>query len=122
MPIDTLQLTVPADDIYVRDNYAYLACGGYGIQIIDLSNIGNLEVVSEYYTGGKVDKVLVDGQCLYASDWKKGVLVFDISFPEDRVLTASYKTSDWVFDIGVNGQYVYAVDDYNGLFILRFVP
>lgn len=96
-------------DVSVSGNYAYVACAGYGLRVVNVNpdsftdNLDSLSVVAtSQYDGGTTKTVSVEasGNYAYIGDVDLGMLVVDISSPEN------------VYEGSVIGQYYDALGAY----------
>ena len=70
-----------AQTVAVSGNYAYVADGTAGLQVIDVSNPANPKRTGAYDTGGYALGVAVSGNFAYVADGDAGLQVIDISNP-----------------------------------------
>ncbi len=74
-----------ARGIQVTGNYAYVADGDGGLQVIDVSNPANPVRVGGYDTSGSALGVHVVGNYAYVADYGAGLQVIDVSNPANPV-------------------------------------
>ncbi|MDH3975172.1 MAG: hypothetical protein OEV42_12900 [Deltaproteobacteria bacterium] len=99
------------EKVHVSGNYAYVADGTAGIQIIDISDPANPELKGSYDTGD-ASSIYVSGNYAYVGDWNDTLLhIIDISDPEIPVRVSSTFTYGNVRDIVVIGNYAYLAAD-----------
>lgn len=100
-----------ADNVQVSGNYAYIADGAAGIQIIDISDPANPQFAGAYDTGD-VSAIYVSGNYAYVGDWNEAFLyILDISNPSNPVLVSSTPTYGQIMDLTVIGNYAYLAAD-----------
>ncbi|GAB1540755.1 hypothetical protein NUACC21_34240 [Scytonema sp. NUACC21] len=94
--------------IAVRGNYAYVADGAGGLQIIDISDLSNPVTKGKTATAGAWD-VAVDEQYAYVANFDTGFLeIYDVSNPDNPSPVGSYNTgSNRAYDVFVEGNYAY---------------
>jgi len=80
-------------DVVVVGNYAYVAAGRTGIDIIDISNPASPTLVSQYDTSGPARDVFVDGNFAYVADSTAGLQIIDISNKASPTRLGGYDTS-----------------------------
>ena len=109
-----------AEDITTKPgtNYACIACGPAGLQIIDYSDTSNIRLAGSFVTGGYAKAVRVDGDRAYLAIEAEGVQIIDISNVASPKLIGKVKLSD-VWGIDVKNGYVYAADRQEGLIIIK---
>ena len=89
-----------AKSVQVVGNYAYVADGNSGLQVIDISNPQNPVLKSSYndnYPSGgfySAEEVEVDGDYAYIAARGVGLEIVDISNPSNPILTGSYDRAD----------------------------
>ncbi|GAG71715.1 unnamed protein product, partial [marine sediment metagenome] len=110
-------------NVFVDGNYAYMASGGPGIQIINISDPASPKLTGSYNTPGRDSDVFISGGYAYVTDEyvtskTTGLQILNISNPSNPTLTGSYniapKDANSVF---VSGNYAFMADD-DGLRVL----
>ncbi|MBI4651111.1 S8 family serine peptidase [Candidatus Desantisbacteria bacterium] len=105
--------------VYVSGNYAYVADGISGLQIIDISDPNNLNIVGSVDTPGIADKVCVSGNYAYIADGDSGLQIIDISNPVNPNITGNIDTPGYASGINISGNYAYIADGFgSGLQII----
>ena len=104
--------------VQVVGNYAYVADGDSGLQIIDISNPQNPILKGNYDTPGLSYGLKVVGNYAYVADYYNGLQIIDISNPSNPILKGNYDTQGWSVDLDVVGNYAFVGDYYNGLQII----
>ena len=112
--------TSRAYGIRVSGSNAYVADGGYGLWIIDVSAPSNPRQVGRYDTPGWARSLRIAGNLVYVADWTHGISVVDASNPSQPDLVAQYQTPGKTRDVDVEGQYIYVADYDYGLRILTW--
>ncbi|SKA25521.1 Uncharacterized conserved protein, partial [Oceanospirillum multiglobuliferum] len=108
-----------ARSVSVVGNYAYVADGGSGLQVIDISVPNHPTLVGNYDTTGYAYDVSVVGNYAYIADGGGGGLhIIDISNPAQPTLTRMFDTSGFALGVSVVGNYAYVADDSDGLRII----
>ncbi|MBD2289535.1 DUF4347 domain-containing protein [Microcystis wesenbergii FACHB-1317] len=99
-----------AYDVQVVGNYAYVADGDSGLQIIDISNPTNPTLKGNYDTGWAYGVQIV-GNYAYIADTYTGLQIIDISNPTNPTFKGNYYTSEAVpaYDVQVVGNYAYII-------------
>ena len=118
--IDTI-FDVP-EDIYVTNNYIYVAEGQAGMEILSWNPIAidPMQHVALFSTYDAAHRVYVSGQYAYIAAGTQGLAVVDVSNP-----TSPYQASQWIGDEGsdawgiyTSGNIVYLADGSYGLRVL----
>jgi hypothetical protein len=105
---------------HVSGNYAYVADGGAGLRVIDVSNPTNPREVGFFDTPGTARGVYVSGNYAYVADAGAGLRVIDVSNPTNPREVGFFDTPDFAWGVYVSGNYAFVSDMSGGLFILRF--
>ncbi|MEE9555485.1 MAG: hypothetical protein V3W18_14460 [candidate division Zixibacteria bacterium] len=109
-----------AGDVYVKDEYAYVASGSF-IFIVDVGDPTEPLEVGSLQPGGYVNGVIVRGNLAYFSNHIRGLQIVDISDPGNPVLVGEYTTSWYSYSIFVYGDYAYLTKGYDGFQIIDIV-
>ena len=106
------------NDVFVSGNYAYVAIGTDGLDILDISTPSSPSSVGSYNTAGFACNVYVDGTVAYIADFHAGLQVLDVSDP------ANPSHLGWAETDGTNcgglqavGNYLYMSDGSEGLIV-----
>ena len=87
-----------AEDVYVRNGYAYVAAGENGLLVIDVSNPQSPTVTGSIDTPGNAQAVDVAGFYAYVADGESGLQVIDLC-PNPfsvRYLDPGYRAEDFL--------------------------
>ena len=104
-----------AEDIAIEGQYAYIAAGNSGLQIVDLTNpSGNS---AEYPLNGFVSSVAVNGTIALVSA-SDSVHVLDISSPVSPLPVDTINTTGWVTDVAAGSTYGYFTEQGNGISVI----
>jgi hypothetical protein len=103
--------------VVISGNYAYLADGTNGLQVINISNPANPQRVGGYDTRGRSLGVVLSGNYAYVADDFAGLQVIDVSNPANprRVGGNGLFTA---FDVVVAGNHAFVAGFGDGLVIL----
>jgi hypothetical protein len=115
------QIDIPAYalGVWVAGDYAYVADGDNGLNIINISNPANPVKVGFYLASYLIQDVVVAGNYAYiAEGWYHGFRILDISTPANPTEVGFYETQGFVCAVAVSGRYAYVDDAYTGFFIL----
>ncbi len=105
-----------AQDVTVSGGYAYMADGGSGLRIIDISDPIQPVLTATVDTDYAQD-VTVAGGYAYVADGGSGLRIIDISDPTQPALTATVDTTG-AGSVTVSGGYAYVADGSSGLRII----
>lgn len=67
----------------LQGDYVYVACGGNGLVIVDISDVAHPQVVATHRARWSADDVAVSGAYAYVADDLAGLRVIDVSNPEE---------------------------------------
>ena len=116
--VGSYNTTGNASGVQVVGNYAYVADGNSGLQIIDISNPNAPVLAGSYDTSGAARGVQVVGNYAYVADGNSGLQIINISNPITPVLAGSYETRGYASEVEVVGNYAYVADGNSGLQII----
>jgi hypothetical protein len=112
-----------ASDVAVAGSLAYVADGGSGLRIVDLSAGGIVEIGSYEPAGASFERVALDGSTAYVADWNGGLRIINVADYRSPTEIGFYDPPGGVGrDVAVKDGYVYLANDDWGLFILEFAP
>ncbi|HEY0552340.1 MAG TPA: Ig-like domain-containing protein, partial [Verrucomicrobiae bacterium] len=107
-----------ANNVDVSGNYAYVAAGSAGLQIVDISDRNNPIVVASLDTPGNADDVKVLGDFAYLADGPAGLRIISVANPLVPVFVGTVDTPGDAQDVVANGSYVYVADGSSGVQII----
>jgi hypothetical protein len=116
-----------AQAVAVSGNYAYVAAGCAGVQVIDVSYPANPQRVGGYDTSGYADGVAVSRNFAYVAEsptWDGyrdvggGLQVIDVSNPANPHRVGGYDTSGWAAGVAVSSDKAYVADGGFGLQVI----
>jgi hypothetical protein len=108
-----------AYDLAVQGNYAYVADGYSGVQILNISNLTSPTHVGDYYSSDNVQDVDISGDYAYVANSYSGIQILNISNANNPTLVGSYDTPDNANGIAVVNNYVYVADGSSGVLIFN---
>lgn len=103
---------------YISGNYGYLAIGGSGLQILDLSNPQGPSLTGSEDTSGNTYDIFTSGNYAYVADGTAGLQIIDVSNPANPNIVGTYDTSGTAYSVFVSGNYAYVADGAAGLRII----
>lgn len=105
-----------ANDIDVSGNYAYVADGFAGLQVVDTSDKRNPRIVAALDTQGRADKVRVAGDLAYVSVGAS-LRIVSILDPLLPVIIGNLNVPDQIADMAVSGTLCYLAAGSSGVFV-----
>jgi hypothetical protein len=98
--------------LYVESNYAYVAAGDQGLEILDVSNTSSPQKTVQYTERTAYDFVVEDGKAYVACSSSGGFSILNVSaVPNGIVTEISYSLSGSVVSsVAVADSYLYVVD------------
>jgi hypothetical protein len=101
---------VHAQGLVISGKYAYVADGGAGLQVIDVS-IANPQRMGGYDISGSAQGVAVSGNYAYVADGTNGLQVIDVSNPANPQRVGGYDTGGYALvGVAVSGNYAYVAE------------
>ncbi len=116
--LSAIQIPGYANNVDVADNYAYVAAGITGLQIVDVTNRNIPAIVASFNTSGNANDVRLVGNFAYVADGNSGLQIINISNPLNPVLTGNFDTSGEANDVVIVGTLAYVADGLSGLQIV----
>jgi hypothetical protein len=116
--LSSINIPGHANNVAVNGNFAYVAAGSTGLQIVDVSDRTNPQVVSSVDTPGNANDVQLVGNLAFVADGSSGLQVIDVTKPLTPVLVGSYKTVGVAWDAVVTGGLAYVAVDTSGVQIV----
>ncbi|MGH8103884.1 MAG: Ig-like domain-containing protein, partial [bacterium] len=107
-----------ANNVDVSGDYAYVAAGATGLQVVDVSNRSNPRVVAALDTSGNANDVKVVGTTAYIADGSAGLRIIDITNPLAPVLRGTLDTAGIAQDVVIKDRLAYVADGAAGLRII----
>ena len=119
-PVALSSVSIPgyANNVEVAGNYAYIAAGASGIQIVDVTDRSNPAVVAGLDTAGTSIDIRLFGNAAYIADGASGLHIIDITDPLNPQTLGVIDTSGIAQDLQVQSNYAYIADGDNGLSII----
>ena len=113
-------LSIPgfANNVDVSGNFAYVAAGSAGLQVVDVTDRRSPHIVGSLDTPGNANDVKVVGNRAYVADGSAGLQIIDISNPNNPTLLGALDTAGEANDVVVVGNRAYVADGPTGLKII----
>jgi hypothetical protein len=110
-----------ANDIQTDGDFAYVADGDQGLQIINISDKTSPEITGSYDTSGYACGIFLDANYAYVADGDQGISIFNITDTINPILTATIDTDGYARKIFVYEGYAYVAADDQGLIIINIL-
>ena len=107
-----------ANSVAVNGNYAYVAAGAAGLQIVDVTDRRNPHIVGALDTPGNANDVRVAGNLAYIADGAAGLRIINVANPAAPVLAGSLATPGVAWDLAVSGTRVFVASGTSGLQVI----
>ncbi|WP_347986704.1 Ig-like domain-containing protein [Methylomonas sp. AM2-LC] len=119
-PVALSYIGIPgyANNVDISGDYAYVAAGSAGLQVVNVSDHSHPAIVGSIDTAGTALDVRVVGTVAYVADGTDGLQIFDVTKPSSPVLIASYPTAGFTQDVKVDNQYAYLANGTGGVQIV----
>jgi hypothetical protein len=104
-----------------RNNYAYVADGGNGLLIVDVTEPSTPIIVGHLNTEGSAWEVYVSGNYAYVADGGNGLIIVDVTEPSTPIIVGHLDTEGldaFAREVYISGNYAYVADGANGLLIV----
>src|SRR4030095_5070909 len=101
--------------IYFSANNLYLAQGGIGFEIYDVSNPMSPVLKSAYNTPGVASDVIVNANYAFVADSYNGMLIFNVTNPSSPALLSNFPAKGQILGLTLNNNSVYAADNTYGI-------
>ncbi|WP_088510816.1 Ig-like domain-containing protein [Thaumasiovibrio subtropicus] len=119
-PVALASLDIPgyANNVDVAGNYAFVAAGAAGLQVVDVTDRANPTIVGSYDTQGTAIDIKVVGNNAYIADGEQGLVIIDIADPTMPVLVGGLDTAGIAQDLVVDLLYAYLALGNGGIEII----
>lgn len=103
--------------IAVRDDYVSLPWSGNGIVLLDISNLGNIQLVDIFETGDTAIDIEFMDDYSFVADGDEGIQTMDITDPRNPVQLGQTPTSGGSWRLKRIGDELFVLDRDNGLIV-----
>ena len=124
-PVDVTPpwLNFSPKDIFIEENFAYVAGGVNGLHIFDISNPLNPIWLNWIDTPNQAKAVYVNDGYAYVADYHSGLQIIDVDPPEYAHIVKSLNTPQYnVNKVYISNNYAYVLEsseDYSGLIVIN---
>jgi alpha-tubulin suppressor-like RCC1 family protein len=108
-----------ANNVDVAGDFAYVAAGNAGLQVVNVSDPRNPRIVGAADTPGNANDVRIVGNLAFVADGEAGLRIFDISSPANPVLLGAADTPGVAMDVAVFEGRAYVADGESGLAVIN---
>ena len=117
---ETASLSIPgfANNVDVDGNFAYVAAGSAGLQIVDVQDRHNPAIVAARALPGNANDVVVAGGYAYVAAGSAGLLIVSVQDPLAPAVSGSLNTGGVAWDVVVRGNRAYVANGANGLVVI----
>jgi hypothetical protein len=105
------------EDVALSGTLAYVAAGGAGLRVIDVSDPALPTEIGAWDSRGYAQGVAVAEAIAYVADGPYGLRLVDISKPSQPMELGSAYSMNYAFDVAVQGPYAYVAAAGAGLLI-----
>lgn len=117
--LSTLSFPTTSTEIYLYGQNLYVAGGDSGLLIVDISNINNPTILSNYkLNNAKIEDVVVNNDRAYLAYGDSGLKILDVSNPNNPQLINTLNNLGYVSKLDVKYGYL-SIGTSLGLFIYR---
>ena len=102
----------------VREGYAYVADGGMGLRVYDVSDPSDIQEVGSIPTGGHAMDVSLMGEYAYVADYNGGLRIVDISQPGSPGEAGRFSVPSDSLSIAVKWPYAFVATRLTGIKVL----
>jgi len=90
-----------------KDDFIYLACGNYGLDIVNVSDKTNPQHVGRYNTDGKAVDIKVVEDYAYIADDNNGLVILNINDKNNPTYVGAYNNISEAKYVELNGNYAF---------------
>ena len=105
------------EDIAIAGTRAYVAAGGAGLRVVDVSDPASPIELGAWDSPGYAEGVDVSGNTAYLADGPYGLRVVDVSNPASPTPLGSAYDMNYAFEVTVSGDYAYVAAAGAGLLV-----
>lgn len=99
-----------ANEVAVNGNYAFVAAGSAGLQVVDVTNRSNPVVVASLALPGNANSVRLAGNLAFVAGDTAGLHTIDVTNPVAPVLLGTLNTSGRALDVNIQGNIAYVAN------------
>ena len=115
-PLSFVSIPGFANGVAVNGNYAFVAAGAAGLQVVNVSNRSNPVIAASLALEGNANDIRLLGNLAYVAAGAAGLEVVDVTNPLGPVLRGTLSTGGTALEVAVRGTTAYVANTSN-LFI-----
>jgi hypothetical protein len=115
-PLSFISIPGFANGVAVNGSYAYVAAGGAGLQIVNVSDRNNPQIAGSLSLSGNANDVRIVGNIAYVAGGTAGLQAIDVTNPASPRLLGTLATGANALDLVIAGNTAYVANSSN-LFI-----
>ncbi len=121
LPAALSWISIPgfANKVRVNGNYAYIAAGSAGLQIVDVSNRAAPRIAAALSLPGNANELRLVGNLAYMAVGSAGLEIVDITNSLSPTVVGSIGTAGVSWDVAVSGNFAYVAEGTSGLQIFN---
>jgi hypothetical protein len=108
-------------DCFVIGDTVYLADGGHGIKVADISDRSNPRLQGSIDLGTIAREIHAIPGTVFVAAHTRGIMAIDVKDPEHPNIAAHYQTVDDARGVYTDGRFVYLAGGSGGLYIFRYI-
>lgn len=113
--VATLPLPGHANAVDVQGDFAYVASGGAGLVVVDVTDRHQPVIAATHDTPGNANDVKLSGSLALVSDGSAGLVIVDVTNPRQPVRRAVLDTPGDARDVALQGTVAFLADGPGGL-------
>ena len=117
-PVDSYNLPSGVQDLYIEDDYLYVANDYSGLRIIDAQDPENLIEIGANSIVTRSYSVCLQDNHAYVGCYEGGFTIVNVNDPTNPRIVGIYDTPGYTYGLAVSEEYVYLPADDAGLYIL----
>lgn len=117
-PLSSLAIPGYANHVAIEGNYAYIAAGSAGLQIVDVSKPAAPKIVAALALAGNANGIKVVGNTVYLAGGSAGLQIVDVTNPLAPALLGSVTTPGAAWNMVVAAGVAYVASDTAGLTLI----
>jgi hypothetical protein len=117
-PLSFIPIPGFANNVKVNGNYAYVAAGSAGLQVVNVADRTNPMIVASLAFPANANDLRIVGNTMYMVT-STGLLTIDVTNPLAPKLLGSFSTSDVAWDVAVSGNLAYIAAGSAGIQIVN---
>ncbi len=117
-PLSVLPIQGFANNLDISNGFAYVAAGGKGLQIVDVSSPTHPVLVGAHTTNGNANDIRVSGNLAFIADGAAGLAIIDVSSAIRPNLKAALSLPGEAWDLVVQESIVFLAGGEAGLLVV----